>query len=145
MSKTPKLRFKEFSGDWETGIISDYGYFYYGKSAPKWSITTDAKIPCIRYGELCTTHNEIVKEIKTYTNMSKENLKFSKGGEVLVPRVGEKPLEFSKCTYLPFKDIAIGEMIADGFDILDAVNFVVCNKFNDDDVKPVKQLMMTLN
>ncbi len=112
MSKTPKLRFKEFSGDWETGIISDYGYFYYGKSAPKWSITTDAKIPCIRYGELYTTHNEIVKEIKTYTNMSKENLKFSKGGEVLVPRVGEKPLEFSKCTYLPFKDIAIGEMIS---------------------------------
>ena len=43
------------------------------------------------------------------------------------------------------ENIAIGEMIADGFDILDAVNFVVCNKFNDDDVKPVKQLMMTLN
>lgn len=43
------------------------------------------------------------------------------------------------------ENIAIGEMIADGFDIVDAVNFVVCNKFNDDDVKPVKQLMMTLN
>ena len=43
------------------------------------------------------------------------------------------------------ENIAIGEMVADGFDIVDAVNFVVCNKFNDDDVKPVKQLMMTLN
>ena len=43
------------------------------------------------------------------------------------------------------ENIAIGEMIADGFDIVDAVNFVVCNKFNDDDVKPVKQLMMTLS
>ena len=43
------------------------------------------------------------------------------------------------------ENIAIGEMISDGFDMIDAVNFVVCNKFNDDDVKPVKQLMMTLS
>ena len=43
------------------------------------------------------------------------------------------------------ENIAMGEMIADGFDMIDAANFVVCNKFNDDDVKPVKQLMMTLN
>ena len=43
------------------------------------------------------------------------------------------------------ENIAMGEMIADGFDIIDAVNFVVCNKFNDEDVKAVKQLMMTLN
>lgn len=43
------------------------------------------------------------------------------------------------------ENIAMGEMLADGFDLIDAVNFVVCNKFNDEDVKPVKQLMMTLN
>lgn len=43
------------------------------------------------------------------------------------------------------ENIAIGEMLADGFDMIDAVNFVVCNKFNDEDVKAVKQLMMTLN
>lgn len=43
------------------------------------------------------------------------------------------------------ENIAMGEMIADGFDMIDAVNFVICNKFNDDDVKPVKQLMMTLS
>lgn len=43
------------------------------------------------------------------------------------------------------ENIAMGEMLADGFDMIDAVNFVVCNKFNDEDVKPVKQLIMTLN
>lgn len=43
------------------------------------------------------------------------------------------------------ENIAMGEMIADGFDMIDAVNFVICNKFNDEDVKPVKQLMMTLS
>jgi len=43
------------------------------------------------------------------------------------------------------ENIAIGEMLADGFDLIDAVTFVICNKFNDEDLKPVKQLMMTMN
>ena len=44
--------------------------------------------------------------------MPKEKLRFSKGGEILIPRVGEDPLDFAKCVYLPQKDIAIGEMIS---------------------------------
>ena len=52
------------------------------------------------------------KKIYSYTNIPKENLKFSTGNEVLVPRVGEEPLDFCKCCYLPFKDVAIGEMIS---------------------------------
>jgi type I restriction enzyme S subunit len=108
----PKLRFSEFSGEWEEKEIKDFGYFYYGKSAPKWSITEDSKTPCIRYGELYTKFNVVVDKIHSYTNVSEENLKFSKGGEVLVPRVGEDPRDFSKCCYLPFKGIAIGEMIS---------------------------------
>lgn len=43
------------------------------------------------------------------------------------------------------ENIAIAEMVADGFSLVDAVDFVVCNKFNEDDVKAVKQLMMTMN
>jgi type I restriction enzyme S subunit len=39
-------------------------------------------------------------------------LRFSKGGEILVPRVGEDPFAFSNCSYLPFPNIAIGEMIS---------------------------------
>lgn len=111
-----KIRFKDANGNdfpnWEETTIGKSGYFYYGKSAPKWSIKEDATTPCIRYGELYTTHNIIVKNIKSYTNIDKENLKFSKGNEVLVPRVGEEPLDFCKCCYLPFPNIAIGEMIS---------------------------------
>lgn len=112
----PKLRFKDNNGNdypnWVNSTIGKSGYFYYGKSAPKWSITDTATTPCVRYGELYTTHNIIVKKIYSYTNIPKENLKFSTGNEVLVPRVGEEPLDFCKCCYLPFKDVAIGEMIS---------------------------------
>ena len=111
-----KLRFKDKNGNnypnWINSTIGKSGYFYYGKSAPKWSITDTATIPCVRYGELYTTHNIMVKKIYSYTNIPKENLKFSTGNEVLVPRVGEEPLDFCKCCYLPFKDVAIGEMIS---------------------------------
>lgn len=111
-----KLRFKDKNGnnypDWINSTIGKSGYFYYGKSAPRWSITDTATIPCVRYGELYTTHNIMVKKIYSYTNIPKENLKFSTGNEVLVPRVGEEPLDFCKCCYLPFKDVAIGEMIS---------------------------------
>ena len=54
----------------------------------------------------------MVNEIYSYTSMPKEKLRFSKGGEILIPRVGEDPLDFAKCVYLPQKDIAIGEMIS---------------------------------
>ncbi len=111
-----EVRFKAEDGreypEWEETTIGESGYFYYGKSAPKWSVTKDATTPCIRYGELYTTHHIMVKEIKSYTNIERSKLKFSKGGEVLVPRVGEEPLDFCKCSYLPFKDVAIGEMIS---------------------------------
>lgn len=43
------------------------------------------------------------------------------------------------------ENIAIAELVADGFTIVEAIDFVICNKFNDDEVKPVKQLMMTLS
>ncbi|WP_053092063.1 restriction endonuclease subunit S [Staphylococcus hominis] len=111
-ANTPVLRFKSFNDEWSLSTIGALGDFYYGKSAPKWSITEDVGIPCIRYGELYTKFNNVVNEIYSYTSIPKEKLRFSKGGEILIPRVGEDPLDFAKCVYLPQKDIAIGEMIS---------------------------------
>jgi len=111
-----EIKFSDEDGkeypEWVSGTIDDFGSFYYGKSAPKHSVTDEALTPCVRYGELYSTYNEIIKDIKSYTNIPKESLKFSKGGEVLVPRVGEKPLDFANCSYLPIKGVAIGEMIS---------------------------------
>ena len=111
----PKLRFPEFENDggWELTTIGNIGSFYYGKSAPKWSLEENAPTPCVRYGELYTKFGAEITETYSKTNIDPSNLKFSKGGEILVPRVGEKPEDFGKCCcFLPLKNIAIGEMIS---------------------------------
>jgi len=111
----PELRFPEFQnkGEWELSTIGELGNFYYGKSAPKWSLSEDAPTLCVRYGELYTKFDTIINEIKSRTNIDPSDLKFSKGGEILVPRVGERATDFAKnCCYLPFSNIAIGEMIS---------------------------------
>ncbi|MCE5475538.1 restriction endonuclease subunit S [Staphylococcus pseudintermedius] len=112
VKNVPELRFSQFDKEWKKTTIADIGEFYYGRSAPKWSITDDATIPCVRYGELYTKHKGTVKEIYSYTNIDRNKLRFSKGGEILIPRVGEDPMDFAKCSYLPFSGVAIGEMIS---------------------------------
>ncbi len=111
----PPLRFPEFqnAGEWEETTIGALGNFYYGKSAPKWSLEDNASTPCVRYGELYTKFGPIITETFSRTNIDPITLRFSKGGEILIPRVGEKPEDFGKCCcYLPLKGIAIGEMIS---------------------------------
>src|SRR5699024_6510971 len=52
------------------------------------------------------------EEILSYTNIPREKLTFSKGNEVLVPRVGEDPIDFANCSWLSVPGVAIGEMIS---------------------------------
>ena len=112
MEYNPRLRFKEFNDNYITKPFSEFGTFYYGKGAPKTSISKNAKTPCVRYGELYSTYKEVINDIKSYTTINPKDLKLSKGGEVLIPRVGENPKDFCYASYLPFKDVAIGEMIS---------------------------------
>ena len=108
----PDIRLDGFEDEWEKGTIGEFGSFYYGKSAPKWSVTDDATTPCVRYGELYTKFSTKIDKIYSYTSIPKENLKLSSGNEVLVPRVGENPLDFANCSWLSLKGVAIGEMIS---------------------------------
>ncbi|MCR4792195.1 MAG: restriction endonuclease subunit S [Lachnospiraceae bacterium] len=75
-------------------------------------MTEDATTPCIRYGELYTKFGVKIDKVYSYTNMPPEKLRFSKGTEVLIPRVGEDPMDYNHCTWLSLKDVAIGEMIS---------------------------------
>ena len=69
---------------WEQRKFDEWGDFYYGHSCPKWSVTEDAVIPCIRYGELYTKFGVKIDKVYSYTNMPPEKLRFSKGTEVLM-------------------------------------------------------------
>ncbi len=109
---TPQIRFAGFTDAWEQRKVGEWGYFYYGHSCPKWSVTEDATTPCIRYGEMYTKFGCKIDRVYSYTNIPKDQLKFSKGTEVLVPRVGEDPMDYNHCTWLSLANIAIGEMIS---------------------------------
>ena len=112
---TPRIRFPEFenAASWQKTTIGQVGQFYYGKSAPKWSIEDNAPTPCVRYGELYSTFGAQIIETVSRTNIDRRKLRFSKGGEILVPRVGERPEDFGRCcSLLTLKGIAIGEMIS---------------------------------
>ena len=108
----PEIRFAGFTDAWEQRKVGEWGYFYYGHSCPKWSVTEDATTPCIRYGEMYTKFGCKIDRVYSYTNIPKDQLKFSKGTEVLVPRVGEDPMDYNHCTWLSLANIAIGEMIS---------------------------------
>ena len=108
----PKIRFPGFEGPWEQRKVGEWGSFYYGHSCPKWSVTEDATTPCIRYGELYTKFGTKIDKVFSYTNMPTDKLRFSKGTEVLIPRVGEDPMDYNHCTWLSIPGVAIGEMIS---------------------------------
>ncbi|MDK2829804.1 MAG: type restriction enzyme subunit [Clostridium butyricum] len=108
----PELRFPEFTDPWEQRKVGEWGTFYYGHSCPKWSVTEDATTPCIRYGELYTKFGAKIDKVFSYTNMPTDKLRFSKGTEVLIPRVGEDPMDYNHCTWLSIPGVAIGEMIS---------------------------------
>ena len=111
-----KIRFKDDDGndfpDWIETTIGKVGHFYYGKSAPKFSLAPDAPTPCVRYGELYSTYGLQIDNVVSRTTIDPKNLKFSKGGEILVPRVGEDPMDFATCCLLIQSGVAIGEMIS---------------------------------
>lgn len=108
----PKLRFPYYFDEWKKSTIGETGEFYYGRSCPKWSVTDDATIPCIRYGELYTKFENKIDEVYSYTSIEPTNLRFSKGTEVLIPRVGEDPMDYMHCAWLSLPNVAIGEMIS---------------------------------
>ena len=98
---------------WAQRKFNEIGSFYYGKSAPKWSIKGNGNIPCVRYGEMYTKFEPKIDHIYSYTTIDPKKLKFSSGHELLIPRVGEDPLDFGKhCSWLAVPNVAIGEMIS---------------------------------
>lgn len=110
--KAPVLRLKGFTDDWEQRKFNELGKLYYGKSAPKWSVVEKGGTPCIRYGELYTKYSSKIDNVYSHTSIDKSKLKFSTGNELLIPRVGEDPLDFTKHTsWLSIPNVAIGEMI----------------------------------
>lgn len=107
---TPRLRFPEFrdAGEWEVKLFEKIATFSKGKDISKSDISSTGQQPCIRYGELYTSYNEIIDTVLSYTNVSAENLVLSKENDVIIPASGETNEDIATASCVLNSGIALG-------------------------------------
>ncbi|MCX6170004.1 MAG: restriction endonuclease subunit S [Ignavibacteriales bacterium] len=83
--------------DWEIKRLGDLGSFKKGKGINKDNVISDG-LPCIRYGEIYTHHNEYIKKFNSFINYetARDSQKISQG-DLLFAGSGETAEEIGKC------------------------------------------------
>lgn len=107
LNKVPKLRFPEFSEEWEEKKLGKIVSFSKGKGIPK-SALSNSGTKCILYGQLYTTYHEIIEDVTSYTDIDEKELLFGEIGDVLIPSSGETALDMSLASALLVKNVALG-------------------------------------
>ena len=94
---TGRTRLPGFSGEWEVKRLGDIGTFSKGKGIRKDEVVADG-IPCIRYGEIYTHHNDHVKTFYSYiTQATAKQSQRIKKSDLLFAGSGETAEEIGKC------------------------------------------------
>ena len=106
MSNIPKLRFPEFSGEWEEKKLGDIASFSKGKGYTKNDLVNDGS-PIILYGRMYTKYETVISDIDTFVNLQEGSI-ISKGGEIIVPASGETAEEISRASVVKNKGIILG-------------------------------------
>lgn len=106
-STTPQLRFPEFTDEWQMKKLGDIAEFSKGSGISKNDIHENGEIEAIRYGELYTTYNEIIDEVKSKTNLSPSRLKLSKANDVIIPASGETSIDIATASCVMRDNIAL--------------------------------------
>ena len=92
-----KKRLPGFTGKWETKRLGELGTFLKGSGVTK-SQTLSGTLPCVRYGELYTRHNDYIRDY--YSWISKEVAQTATRlvrGDILFAGSGETKEEIGKC------------------------------------------------
>ncbi len=103
----PKLRFSEFSGEWEEKKLDDIAKFSKGKGISKSDIVEDGNLECIRYGELYTKYKETIIDIYSKTNLDKKDLILSEYGDVIIPASGETQIDIATASCVLKDNVAL--------------------------------------
>lgn len=94
---TGKKRLAGFSEEWEEKKLGEFGVFSKGSGIKK-DESNSGDIPCIRYGEIYTYHNEYIKQFKSYISKGvAKNAKQIKQGDLLFAGSGETKEDIGKC------------------------------------------------
>lgn len=103
---TGEVRFPGFSDEWEKYRLDEIGTFLRGSGISKSDLIEDG-IPCIRYGEIYTTHDFVIKEFHSFINpevASTSEQIFA--GDILFAGSGETAEEIGKCVAFVGKEKA---------------------------------------
>lgn len=106
----PRLRFPEFrdAGPWEVKRFGDVGTITKGKGISKSDISEQGALPCIRYGELYTHYSEVIRSIRSFTNVDAADLVLSEENDVIIPASGETTEDIATASCVTAKGIALG-------------------------------------
>jgi type I restriction enzyme S subunit len=94
---TGKRRLPGFSGEWEVRRLGEIGTFLKGSGVKK-DETRSGNLPCIRYGEIYTHHNDYVKSYNSWISpVVSVTATRLKQGDLLFAGSGETKEEIGKC------------------------------------------------
>ena len=111
MSNVPKLRFNEYSDSYRRYAFDELFTFSSGKNIKQAEASPEFETLCVRYGELYHMYGEVIRKVVNCTNLSRSELVFSQGNEILLPSAGEDPLDISSASALTVANVAIGRTI----------------------------------
>jgi type I restriction enzyme, S subunit len=103
----PTLRFKGFEGEWINKKLGDFASLYKGKGISKDDIVDNGLLECIRYGELYTTYNEIIKNVVSKTNLPPLDLFLSEYNDVIIPASGETQIDIATASCVLKSGVAL--------------------------------------
>lgn len=102
----PRLRFPEFSEQWEIISMSDICNVYRGGVFSKADMDEEGNNLCIHYGELFTKYSEVISTI--YSKTHKSDGFRSKEGDVLMPSSDVTPNGLAKASTILLPNVILG-------------------------------------
>ena len=94
---TGKKRLPGFDGEWEKRRLGEIGGFHKGSGVARGE-SLSGNLPCIRYGEIYTRHNDYIRIFHSWIsrNVAANAMRLKKG-DVLFAGSGETKEEIGKC------------------------------------------------
>jgi type I restriction enzyme S subunit len=105
-NKVPAIRFKGFSGEWETNNLGANAEFSKGQGYSK-SDLDEVGSPIILYGRLYTKYQTVISEVDTFVKDNGKSI-VSKGNEVIVPASGETSEDIARASAVVKSGILLG-------------------------------------
>lgn len=94
---TGKRRLPGFEGEWEVKRLGDIGTFFKGSGVTR-DQSQGGQLACIRYGELYTAHDNIIREVCSWISPTVAEAAFDlRTGDILFAGSGETKEDIGKC------------------------------------------------